>query len=322
MTKSNKWVLIEAGHDEDERDIDVGILQVLDSEEEAKEALKQDPDDVRNDSLEDNDLKENLTTASEIKRKYSEIAQAIKNVDSTISNTTNEKEYNQLLLQRAELYTKLIKAAREFQSVKNVVIDDVDLPEAQYDNISRIAEAMEKQIQRYKTEINKVSNDLLNVIPGKYITDSGIDEELLSKDLGTATNTTAGKVNIPISLTVTKEQSTIMGQINNILDAVRTKVANHPIEVPVKIASAAVKGDGVKNKTTGLEEGLPTQITTVIKTQVDTDIAATKQIIKSNIEEIQNILKSAKLTLPDITVPDTFSTVVKELREYQKAQAA
>lgn len=41
MTKLNKWVLIEAGHDEDERDIDVGILEVLDNEEEAKEALKE-----------------------------------------------------------------------------------------------------------------------------------------------------------------------------------------------------------------------------------------------------------------------------------------
>lgn len=41
MVKPNKWVLIEAGHDEDEHDIDVGILKVLDSEEAAKEALKE-----------------------------------------------------------------------------------------------------------------------------------------------------------------------------------------------------------------------------------------------------------------------------------------
>ena len=41
MTKLNKWVLIEAGHDEDEHDIDVGILRVLDSEKDAKEALKE-----------------------------------------------------------------------------------------------------------------------------------------------------------------------------------------------------------------------------------------------------------------------------------------
>jgi len=41
MTKSSKWVLIEAGHDEDEHDISVGILKVLDSEEDAKKALKE-----------------------------------------------------------------------------------------------------------------------------------------------------------------------------------------------------------------------------------------------------------------------------------------
>lgn len=40
MTKLNKWVLIEAGHDEDDCDIDVGIIGVYDSEAEAKEELE------------------------------------------------------------------------------------------------------------------------------------------------------------------------------------------------------------------------------------------------------------------------------------------
>lgn len=41
MTKLNKWVLIEAGHDEDDRDISVGVLKVLDNKKDAKEALKE-----------------------------------------------------------------------------------------------------------------------------------------------------------------------------------------------------------------------------------------------------------------------------------------
>lgn len=40
MTKLNKWVLIEAGHDEDDRDISVGVLEVLDNKRDAKKALK------------------------------------------------------------------------------------------------------------------------------------------------------------------------------------------------------------------------------------------------------------------------------------------
>lgn len=60
MTKLNKWVLIEAGHDEDEHDIDVGILRVLDSEKDAKEALKEQLSDWkqrwgRDDEEEDDD---------------------------------------------------------------------------------------------------------------------------------------------------------------------------------------------------------------------------------------------------------------------------
>ena len=45
MTELNKWVLIEAGHDEDEYDIDVNILAVFDNEEDAKEKLKAIADD-------------------------------------------------------------------------------------------------------------------------------------------------------------------------------------------------------------------------------------------------------------------------------------
>ena len=41
MTKLHKWVLIEAGHDEDEHDIDVGVLKVLDNKKDAKKALKE-----------------------------------------------------------------------------------------------------------------------------------------------------------------------------------------------------------------------------------------------------------------------------------------
>lgn len=75
MAKLNKWVLIEAGHDEDDCDIDVGILQVLDSEEEAKEALRaqveddnyEDDDDCcENDiSWDDNDTKVTITSSDD-----------------------------------------------------------------------------------------------------------------------------------------------------------------------------------------------------------------------------------------------------------------
>lgn len=45
MTELNKWVLIKAGHDEDEHDIDVYVVGVYDSEAEAKEELKAIVDD-------------------------------------------------------------------------------------------------------------------------------------------------------------------------------------------------------------------------------------------------------------------------------------
>ncbi len=40
MVKLNKWVLIEAGHDADDCDISVGVLEVLDNKRDAKKALK------------------------------------------------------------------------------------------------------------------------------------------------------------------------------------------------------------------------------------------------------------------------------------------
>lgn len=71
MTELNKWVLIEAGHDEDEYDIDVNIIGVYDSEAEAKEELEAtvedrygsgEDDDCTNDiSRSDNDTKATIT---------------------------------------------------------------------------------------------------------------------------------------------------------------------------------------------------------------------------------------------------------------------
>lgn len=55
MTELNKWVLIEAGHDEDEYDIDVNIIGVYDSEAEAKEELKTAVDDRYGPEDEDDD---------------------------------------------------------------------------------------------------------------------------------------------------------------------------------------------------------------------------------------------------------------------------
>lgn len=61
MTKLNKWVLIEAGHDEDDCDIDVGILQVLDNEEEAKEALKKQVEEWQQDGCDDDEVGDNIS---------------------------------------------------------------------------------------------------------------------------------------------------------------------------------------------------------------------------------------------------------------------
>lgn len=72
MTELNKWVLIEAGHDEDEYDIDVNIIGVYDSEAEAKEELEatvedrygsgEDEDDCVNDiSWSDDNTKATIT---------------------------------------------------------------------------------------------------------------------------------------------------------------------------------------------------------------------------------------------------------------------
>lgn len=79
MVKLNKWVLIEAGHDEDEHDIDVDVIGVYDSEAEAKEELEatvedrygsgedeDDYDDCTNDiSWSDNDTKATITSGDD-----------------------------------------------------------------------------------------------------------------------------------------------------------------------------------------------------------------------------------------------------------------
>ncbi len=76
MTELNKWVIVEAGHDEDEHDIDVDIIGVYDSEAEAKEELEatvedrygsdEDEDDYANDiSWNDEDTKVTITSGDD-----------------------------------------------------------------------------------------------------------------------------------------------------------------------------------------------------------------------------------------------------------------
>lgn len=230
----------------------------------------------------------------------------------------NTDEARRLLEERIRLYSELTQVVKEYQAILNTIDNNLDIDNEQWNNLSIDAEIMEEFMAKRKKNIAQMKKVYSEKIPAKYFTDDGIDESLLG---GATSTTTSGKMSIPIDVVVTTQSSTILKRINELLTAVQAKVATNPIEVPVKVASMAVKGDGVKNKKTPLEEGIPSQITTVIKAQVDTDIAATKRVIESNVQEIENILKSAKLALPDITVPENFSAVIKELREYQKAQA-
>lgn len=67
MTKLNKWVLIEAGHDEDEHGLDFDVLDFFDTKEEAKEALKEAVeewcDDDNDISWDDEETKVTITSS-------------------------------------------------------------------------------------------------------------------------------------------------------------------------------------------------------------------------------------------------------------------
>ena len=290
---------------------------------EATQSLKDDRYKAYDISIDSKNIDEAAAAADNASDKFDELYSQVTEVEKAFMNAQKAGDINtanKLLLERAELYAKLVKAAREYQGITNAMFnsDTYSLSDFQIEDFEAEAERMEKAVQKRQKAILSMKNAVANKIPSKYFTDDGIDESLLG---GATSTTTSGKMSIPIDVVVTTQSSTILKRINELLTAVQTKVAANPIEVPVKVASMAVKGDGVKNKKTPLEEGIPSQITTVIKAQVDTDIAATKRVIESNVHEIENILKSAKLALPDITVPENFSAVIKELREYQKAQA-
>jgi hypothetical protein len=67
MTELNKWIIVKAGHDEDEHDIDIYIVGVYDSEAKAKEELETvvNSFDGCEISWSDNDTKVTITSSDD-----------------------------------------------------------------------------------------------------------------------------------------------------------------------------------------------------------------------------------------------------------------